>query len=344
MGRNRVNVMLAAALAASLGLGGCLERRETITVEPDGTVAIEARFTTDAKAELFEGDAVPSLAGGWIVEEWVEVDDEGEQGFHLTAEALFPPEVKLPANYSVPWDPHEELYLQFPTTVTIEDRPDGVYYHFHRRYPGRRWAQLEMLRQLLVEDKLEQLEGTPLEEYAHQDHVLVLRSYADFEAAKMLTFARAAFLEVTPDAPQDGWLEVYAAIHAVKGALDADRIARLMEIEDDQERDEALAEEARRWEERTMRRLQDALREHCGYGGRQMSDFLRRYDRKRRFFEITGDLGDDVFEITVILPGAVVGSNAESTEGNRATWKFSGQRFRDRDLELMASSRLDYDD
>jgi hypothetical protein len=38
-----------------------------------------------------------------------------------------------------------------------------------------------------------------------------------------------------------------------------------------------------------------------------------------------------------------VGSNADSTKGNRATWEFSGQRFRDRDVELMATSRLGYE-
>jgi hypothetical protein len=343
MGQGRINLMQAAAFAASLGLAGCLEHRETITVDPDGTVTIEVSLTTESEAELYEGDAVPSPAGGWIVDESVEIDDDEKERFHLVAESVFPPEVQVPANYAVPGDVDTDLYLQFPTTVTIEDRPDGVYYHFHRRYPGRGWAQIEALRELLVDEKLKELQDTPLEEYTRRDYVLVLRSYADFEAAKMLTFARAAFLEVTPDAPQDQWLKVHAAIHALKGELETDRIARLMEIEDEQEREEALEAEGKRWEERTLKRLRDAVREHCGYGGRQMSDFLRRYERNRRFFEITGDLGDDAFEITVVLPGTIVGSNGDSTEGNRATWKFSGQRFRDRDLELMATSRLDYD-
>ncbi|MHC4416900.1 MAG: hypothetical protein ACYS0G_16660 [Planctomycetota bacterium] len=343
MGQSRTSLMVGAAVVASLGLMGCLERRETITVDPEGTVTIELSFATQGEAELYEGDAMPSMAGGWIVDESVEIDDEDERHFHLVAEAVFPPQMELPGNYAMPRDPDTDLYLQFPTTVTIEDRPDGVYYHFHRRYPGRRWAQIEMLRQLLMEEQLKELKDKLPEEFTYGDHVLVLRSYADFEAAKMLTFARAAFLEVTPDAPQDAWLEVHAAIHALKSELDTDRIARLMEIEDEQERDEALDEEAEQWEERTMKRLQDAVREHCGYGGRQMDDFLRRYERERRFFDLTGDLGDDAFEITVILPGRITGSNADSTAGNRATWRFSGQRFRDRDLELMASSRLDYE-
>jgi hypothetical protein len=343
MGKSRINLMPVAAFTMTLGLAGCLEHRETITVDPDGTVTIEARFTTDSEDELYEGDAMPSPAGGWIVVESVEIDDDEKERFHLVAEAVFPPEVHLPADYAVPGDADTDLYLQFPTTVTIEDRPDGVYYHFHRRYPGRGWAQIEALRELLVEEKLKKLQDTPLEEYTRQDYVLVLRSYADFEAVKMLTFARAAFLEVTPNAPQDTWLKVHAAIHEFKGELEADRIARLMEIEDEQQRTQALDAEGKRWEERNLKRLQDVVREHCGYGGRQMSDFLRHYERNRRFFEITGDLGDDAFEITVVLPGTIVGSNADSTEGNRATWKFSGQRFRDRDVELMATSRLDYE-
>ena len=69
MGQGRINLMQVAAFAATMGLAGCLEHRETITVDPDGTVTIEAGFTTGAEAELHEGDAVPSLAGGWIVDD-----------------------------------------------------------------------------------------------------------------------------------------------------------------------------------------------------------------------------------------------------------------------------------
>jgi hypothetical protein len=218
MVKSRMNLMPAAAAAATLGLAGCLERRETITVDPDGTVTIEARFSTGSEAELYEGDAVPLPAGGWIVDESVEIDDDEQERFHLVAEALFPPEAQLPDNYAMPGDPDTDLYLQFPTTVTIEDRPDGVYYHFHRRYSGRGWARIEALRELLVDEKLKELEGTPLEEYTRRDHVLVLRSYADFEAAKMLTFARAAFLEVTPDSRVQG-----RARHRAYRAADGDR-------------------------------------------------------------------------------------------------------------------------
>jgi hypothetical protein len=344
MHHGRVDLVRAALVVAALALAGCIERKETITVEPEGTVVIEADLTTGTVEDLWEGDAVPTPAGGWIVVETTDVDDEGRETFRLQAQAEFPPSRELPSTYATPGDPDEDLYLRFPTTVMIEERADGIYYHFHRRYPARAWAGIQSLRERLLEEKLKKLNGVPLEEISLADRALAVRCYVDFEAAKMLTFARAAFLDVTPDAPQDGWLAVRADILAHKRDIDAERIARLLDIEDQQERDAALQEEAERWEARTLKRLEDAVREHCGYGGRQMDDFLRRYERKKKYFAITEDLTDDAFEITVVLPGEIVGSNADSTGTDRATWKFGGPRFRDHDLELMATSRLDESD
>ena len=43
------------------------------------------------------------------------------------------------------------------------------------------------------------------------------------------------------------------------------------------------------------------------------------------------------------MPGEIVGTNADSISHREAKWTFSGERFRDRDLELMVSSRLDRD-
>jgi hypothetical protein len=40
------------------------------------------------------------------------------------------------------------------------------------------------------------------------------------------------------------------------------------------------------------------------------------------------------------MPGEIVGSNADAVAGDRATWRFGGERFRDRSMELMVSSRL----
>ncbi len=327
---------------AALLLAGCLERVETITVEADGTVVIEAVFKTDEVEELYEGDAMPSEADGWLVQDVEEIDDDGEHHYSLIAESVFGPETVLPENYAVAGDPDTALYLQFPTSVVIENRPDGVYYHFHRRYPGRAWAHIEALRELLIDEKTKGLKDKDESQFTREDRILLVRSYTDFEVAKLLTFARQAYLATTPDLPQDAWLDVITAFGRLQGELDLDAIAELMEIEDADERDEALDREVKSWQEKSYTTLQTALRDACGYGGTTMKTFLRHYAVQLKDYDITAGLGDDSFEITVVMPGEIVGSNADTESRDRVTWRFSGRRFRDRDVELMVSSQLDW--
>jgi hypothetical protein len=47
-----------------------------------------------------------------------------------------------------------------------------------------------------------------------------------------------------------------------------------------------------------------------------------------------------VAAINLVLPGEIVASDADSAGPGGATWKFSGRRMREADLELMATSRL----
>ena len=326
---------------AVMSLVGCLERTETITVEPDGTVLIEAVFKTYQEAELYEGDAIPSDAGGWLVEV-EEVEQDGRRRFYLTAEGEFGPQFELPANYAVPGDPDTPLYLQFPTTVEIEDRADGVYYHFHRTYPARTWAHIEALREVLLDGPTKKLKDKKQEDYTPADWKLIARSYTDFEAAKLLAFARGAYLATTPDAPQDAWLDVLGAFRKLQGELNLDAIAEVMQIDDEDEREEAIALEVKAWEEKSFKTLDDSLREFCGYGGPRMKNFMRRYENSLKDYDITSGLGDDAFTITVVMPGVIVGSNADETSADRVTWNFSGRRFRDRDVELMVTSRADF--
>ena len=333
----------SAVVFVAFCLVGCLERTETITVEPDGTVLIEAVFKTDQEGELYEGDAIPSDAGGWLVD-LEEVEEKGRRRFHLTAEGVFGPQTELPANYAVPGDPDTSLYLQFPTTVEIEDRADGTYYHFHRTYPARAWAHIEALREVLLDEPMKKLKDKDQEDFTPADWKLIARSYTDFEAEKLLTFARSAYLQTTPDAPQDAWLEVLGAFRKLQGALDLDAIAEVMQIDDEDQRQEAIALAVKDWEEKSFKSLETSLRDFCGYAGSRMKDFMRRYESRLKAYDITNGLGDDAFTITVVMPGEIVGCNTDDASSDRATWKFSGRRFRDRRVELMVTSRASYVD
>ncbi len=118
---------------------GCVERKERITIRPEGTVLVEASFSTGSFNELYgdDGDAVPSLAGGWLVEDSIEIDDKGENHYQLKAEAIFPPQIELPQNYAALGDTTPDVYLQFPTTLIIENRDEGSYYKYRRTYDRR---------------------------------------------------------------------------------------------------------------------------------------------------------------------------------------------------------------
>lgn len=333
-------IVIALTIGISLLLFGCLERKEHISVKADATVVIQADFSTDSINELLEGDALPSIQAGWFTEDSVQEDDQGKKTFRISAQAIFPPDVDLPRNYAALDDKNSDLYLQFPTTLKIEQRDDGTYYHFHRKYERRSWANLETLKKQLLNDPLKELEGKGIEDLAKNDRSKLLKAFVDFESAKLITFARKAFLEVLPDLPQDSWLNVHQSMNQFKNEVNYDRLLTLMEIPDKEERDEAIEEEAEQWELATINRLRKALKEHCYLGGSQIKTFMQRYDWHSRYYKITEDLGDDTFEITVEMPGEIVASNADSVKGNEATWKFDGTQIRDRDLELMVTSRL----
>lgn len=328
-----------AAVVTVLVLGGCLEREERITVSPDGTVHVKVHHESKSRNELYEVDAAPSLEGGWFVEETSAIHDDGDERFRLDAEMVFGPDAVLPTNYAALNDKRADVFLQFPTTLEIEQRSDGLYYHFHRRYVGRKWAGLEILRKKLLDGPLEEFEDRDFEELTRTEKISIMRAFADFEVGKMIHFARRSFLDVSPDLPQDFWLRVHASVSQIKLKIDYDEMLELMLIEDDAERDEALQLEADRWEDAARLRLRQALEEHAGYGGGRMRAFLDRYDWHLQYHDVSQDLGDDNFKITVVMPGEIIGHNGERT-GNEITWNFTGEEIRDRDVELMVTSYI----
>ena len=259
----KIYIAMALAAGISILLLGCLERKEHISVKADATIVIEADFSTESINELIEGDALPSIQAGWLTEDSVEEDAEGKKTFHINAQAIFPPDVEIPQNYAAIDDVNPDLYLQFPTTLKIEQRDDGTYYHFYRKYERRSWAHLETLKKQLLNDPLEEFQGRKLEELAKNDRTKLLKAFIDFESAKLITFARKAFLEVSPDSPQDARLYVHQSMNQFKNEVNYDRLLSLMEIPDQQERDEALEEEAEQWELAAINTLRKALKEYC---------------------------------------------------------------------------------
>lgn len=333
---SRCALMIALAVPA---LTGCIEREEQIAIELDGSVRMKLDFQTNSFDELYLGDAVPTMEGGWVIAESVEENQEGEETYKLRAEAIFGAKQDLPSSFASPRDPDLDTYLQFPTDITIEQRRGGTYYHFHRRYPARAWAFHEAARQSFQEE-LAKLEGKSFEVMNMQERTQIVWMLARLETAKYEALARWAFKDAMPNAPQDAWLHARTALRQVYDNLDPARIVELLSGEDGKINEKAIEEEAKAFEDAAIEAMQNALRERGRIGAEKINAFVRRFRWHKKYYEITEDLADDGFTIAVTMPGAIVGHNGLRIEDGAVVWEFTGEMLRDQEIELMVTSRV----
>lgn len=331
-------------LLAFIAMPGCVERKEHLTITPGGSVLYRIEYKSDSADDLYGGDAVPRLADGWIAAQNIERDENGKETYILAAQMVFPAGVKLPSHYASRTDPDADLFLQFPTTLTFEQRRDGTYYHFSRAYSARPWAVINSLRERIVEAPLEELKDIEPAHWTQPQLMMVARALATFEVEKMLLLARGAFKQATPDVPQDGWLAVQDHMRDCLNHLDYQRIARLIEWQEQEPEDE-LRQNAVNAELKVMADLLDdqlkqGLFTLAGFNGSQYNLFMMEFDRRMKALAVTEDLGDDRFEIIVEMPGQIVATNADEVGGSTVKWTFDGQIIRDRELELMVTSRV----
>ena len=137
----------------------------------------------------------------------------------------------------------------------------------------------------------------------------LVRALIALEVAKKSTFARAAFLDVTPKAPQDHWLGVHEALAGLASdASDHERLARLLGKKSGNEDDlnRTMEAEALAFEQKATKVMTRALKTVGGYSGQQVEAFTKRYAWHKMYHEITEDLGDDSFEIVVEVGRVIV--------------------------------------
>ncbi len=333
--------LLAVVFVAVTALG-CVERREKLSIAPNGSVHYFVEHKSDSADDLYGGDIVPKPNAGWLVSQEVEKHDDGKQSYRFTAETMIARGGRLPSNFAAPTDGDADLYVQFPTTLKIEKRREGTYYHFARVYSPRPWAAIETLEERIIRAPMAELKSLDVAEWTPAQRQMVARALATFETEKMLLFARNAFRQATPDVAQDGWLAVQGFMRDCLNHLDYKAIAQLLEPRepgaDEKARDQEVTAELKGYAELLEDQLKQALFTLAGYNGSQHTKFMVEFDRQKKAFEVTQDLGDDKFEITVEMPGRIIASNAESTEGASVKWSFDGGVVRDREKELLVTS------
>lgn len=337
--RNLVAGFMLCLLAASLG--GCIEREETIQVDADGSVAIILSYAADSEDKLAKA-GVPSEKDGWTIERRTETTSDKKTRHVVTATQRFAPGKALPATYAHSDDPDRDLQLHLPTTVRVEQRGDGTYYHFHRVFQGRpyAWWNLVEIREMneslgkQIEQKKEKGEEITAEDWKH-----VLREQIAAQAASKLALARQAFKDAFPGAPLDHWGRAFRRAASALDDVNIDEVVPLLQAPDEEGHGEKLNEKIQQWEVFINRAIRDAVAAQ-GYGDKSMAGFdeaLRKLNLRKQYTE---QVLASKFKVRVVLPGEVVGSNTFEHEDGVPTWTVAGKQLMDRDVELLATSKV----
>lgn len=344
---NRLTKFAASACLALSACWGCVEREEVITVGRDGSVIIELEYE-GTEEQLARGDAMPSADSGWDVVRSVKKDND-EVKHVLSSTRRFEPRERLPRTFASKDDPHAGLYLDFPTTVRVEQRRDGLYFYFRRAYTSRPWAYVQHWNDLCVDDDVKKLEDKPVEKLTIQQRGRVVKAFACSEAFKQLEFAKAAIAESNVDLPVEHRL---IARQAVLEVYEEERddfeelIERCVSLPEDK-RGLCYDEQAERILAGGYAAFVQSLSDDAGLDAGRIARFERAYERARRRYEITDALGGHVFEIDVRMPGTIIAHNTvdnevEEEDGmSTVRFQFEGNAFRDRTHELIVVSRLE---
>ncbi|MFQ5491056.1 MAG: hypothetical protein ACE5GE_10070 [Phycisphaerae bacterium] len=330
----RTGLALSGWLSACV-IGGCVKRTETIRVEPAGAVHFKSVFEGDVD-DVRNGDPLLADPGPWSVSEKVEVDDKGKETLIRTAQLTVEPGGELPSRYCADDDGVARWALEMPTSLRVEPRADGVYYHFKRIYRRRNWAFIDYYGREFVEEEVKALENTEFADLEPTKQRSIVRALIGFEAVKTQALADATADQLGPSLRQDQRLAVHQGIATVFEAIPTERIIDALQM-DDEQADQAISAEVQRVHGKIKEMIESVL-DQADPSGRTAQAFLAELDQQRLGYSITQDIQDDAWEVYLELPGRLLGHNGDGVKDGAVKWEFGGSALCDRDQVLMATS------
>lgn len=338
----RITLLALSAAAALPLIAGCLERKEKIRVHRDGRVEMTMQISGDA-ADFQAGDSVPSARTGWDVKTQFK-EENGKRKVEAEARLDLKPGQPLPDSFADRRDPNYDIALRFPTSLTIEQRPDGTYYSFKRVYKARANARFAyFMEQMQETEPFKSLKGKDPSEITDEERVALLRGLQQVEGHKRAQFLEIAFETVAPTLPQDYFLRARRALLDHFERADIEPLVGLLREPESTERDDLVNQFGEHLVARAETVVRDelaALRVPRG----QIDQLLSAYQHEAARRAITDDLGDELWELSVRLPGTLVAHNADRVEEGAVLWGFHGKALMDRDQVCMVTTRVGRDD
>jgi hypothetical protein len=306
MSRTLLPLLTAATLLAT----GCLKRIESIVIAPDGSAKLFIYYSGD-REDVLNGDAMPSEDTGWQIVDKVKASgksgEEHSENIERAGLHQVRPGEAFPSSYARPGSPLEPVALRFPTTLTIEERDDGTYYHFRRAYCARRAARIDFLHRDILEDEdLQKITNKDPEELTEANRRTLAEAFIRFEAGKTLTFIDQAAAALGDEVAPDAWLPMRPQVEDVYGDADLLNKAIVLMQQEDMEQHLALLEE--RVLDDVVKTISRTLR-GTKVPEAVIARFVEAYDRARRDYEITEDLADEEFHVNIQMPGRIIAHN-----------------------------------
>lgn len=314
----RLTIPAIAAVTLAAGLSGCVKRGEIITVFPDGAALLLTQVQGDP-GDVAEGDPLPTEAAGWQVSERIETDNDGKRTLNRVASRRVLPRAEFPSTYAAASDPKAPYALRFPTSVTIERRPEGTYYHFRRVYEARPWWRVQYWRKQFVEsDELKRIGEKPPAEVTTEERTQIAQALIGYEAAKTLEFLDDAYESLDAPLSQHVYLEArqrVADLHEQEKLL-ADSVA-ILEASGRKNDTDASGNDAGAEFEALEQRLRANVVETVGTSlaerrvpAAAIDRLLAGYRNARTYFDLTDDLSDEDWTVIAVLPGTIVAHNS----------------------------------
>jgi hypothetical protein len=319
---------------------GCLERKETICVDRNGSVQIRVELEGDP-GDFVTGDALPDKYSGWKTQDEVTTDEDGKEKQHRIDVRKFGAGQPLPDSFADPDGPQYGVALMFPTTLEIERRSDGTYYHFKRVYEARAEARYTVHRELFkqVFKELDELTGTDPAELTDEQRTRLVEILRLLEALKRAEYVMAGVEALGDEWPQDYGLRLRQALMDHFQQADTAELVELLGQPDTPERNDAI----NAYGEELIAAARDVLREELmelKVPRDEMELFFEAHDEEQARRAVTEDLDDETWEIRVEMPGEIVAHNATDAGATGVTWVFPAKVLHDRDHVLMVTSRV----
>lgn len=341
----------------------CLENEEELAIRPDGSVTVRMSAKSKQETDLADGYPLP-FDGAWraanaATREWLATNraqspapNDRNDELELTVEASFASVRELPRFTAPESEPYQSSYLERTSDLRIETRGDKRVYTFERIYRGREFARFDVWTQVesdLQDELYAKLDGSgPLTDRERDQIVAatvarMVRGALAFAEDALLTLYTHGDASLSTAANARVLREIELALAA---AASEARVRALLDVlrpdAGAPKNDELGAEALRSLEHDTRSALRDSLARALtaeGVSAAARNGVRGELEARLSAYDHTVDLHDEVFELSVHMPGTIVGGNFDRRDDDdTVVFEFEGEQLRDRDRVLRVVS------